>query len=240
MIDPRATELEAAKDVEPIYHAELAKTRHIGPLLEGAAAVEAPWACSASAYSAASFGGVAFLLVGDAGSFIDPLSSFGIKKALASAWLAAVVVHTCLETPHMTGPPWRSSIGGRRTCTRHILARAIEEREGGRGRLLASLKAIDDAAPFYGVLPGGLPDTSTVQCPIQGHFADAKNDAATEALPGLEESLKSAGVESEFFIYEGTHHAFCNDDRPDVYNEQACRKALERSVQFFQRHLVAG
>ena len=103
MIDPRATELEAAKDVEPIYHAELAKTRHIGPLLEGAAAVEAPWACSASAYSAASFGGVAFLLVGDAGSFIDPLSSFGIKKALASAWLAAVVVHTCLETPHMTG-----------------------------------------------------------------------------------------------------------------------------------------
>ncbi len=111
---------------------------------------------------------------------------------------------------------------------------------GGMTLLLASLKAIDAAAPFYGVLPGGLPDTSTVQCPIQGHFADAKNDAATEALPGLEESLKSVGVESEFFIYEGTHHAFCNDDRPDVYNEQACRKALERSVQFFQRHLVAG
>ncbi len=36
------------------------------------------------------------LLVGDAASFIDPLSSYGVKKALASAWLAAVVVHTSL------------------------------------------------------------------------------------------------------------------------------------------------
>jgi hypothetical protein len=39
------------------------------------------------------------LLVGDAASMLDPLSSFGVKKALASAWLAAVVVHTALATP---------------------------------------------------------------------------------------------------------------------------------------------
>ena len=36
------------------------------------------------------------LLVGDAASFVDPLSSYGIKKALSSAWLASVVVHTSL------------------------------------------------------------------------------------------------------------------------------------------------
>tara|TARA_B100000315_G_C14430975_1_gene520111 strand:+ start:55 stop:720 length:666 start_codon:yes stop_codon:yes gene_type:complete len=36
------------------------------------------------------------LLVGDAASCINPLSSYGVKKALASAWLAAVVVHTSL------------------------------------------------------------------------------------------------------------------------------------------------
>ncbi|MGH7710548.1 MAG: NAD(P)/FAD-dependent oxidoreductase, partial [Gemmatimonadaceae bacterium] len=41
------------------------------------------------------------LLVGDAASFVDPLSSYGIKKALASAWLAAVVVHTCLTDSTM-------------------------------------------------------------------------------------------------------------------------------------------
>jgi flavin-dependent dehydrogenase len=104
MIDPRVTETEGAKNVAPIYRAELAKTRHIGPLLHGATTVESPWACSASSYSAATFGGKGFLLVGDAASFIDPLSSFGVKKALASAWLAAVVVHTCLESPRLTGP----------------------------------------------------------------------------------------------------------------------------------------
>jgi 2-polyprenyl-6-methoxyphenol hydroxylase-like FAD-dependent oxidoreductase len=43
--------------------------------------------------------GARFLLVGDAGSFIDPLSSFGVKKALASAWVGAIVVHTCLTHP---------------------------------------------------------------------------------------------------------------------------------------------
>ena len=40
--------------------------------------------------------GAQFFLVGDAGSFIDPLSSFGVKKALASAWVAAVAAHTSL------------------------------------------------------------------------------------------------------------------------------------------------
>ena len=42
------------------------------------------------------YAGPRFLLAGDAGSFIDPLSSFGVKKALASAWLGAIVVHTRL------------------------------------------------------------------------------------------------------------------------------------------------
>jgi hypothetical protein len=57
------------------------------------------WACDASTYSSSMHGGHRFLLVGDAGSFIDPLSSFGVKKALASAWIAAVVVNTCLIDP---------------------------------------------------------------------------------------------------------------------------------------------
>ncbi len=45
---------------------------------------------------ASRYAGPRFLLAGDAGSFIDPLSSFGVKKALASAWLGAIVVHTPL------------------------------------------------------------------------------------------------------------------------------------------------
>ncbi|MGH7617536.1 MAG: NAD(P)/FAD-dependent oxidoreductase, partial [Gemmatimonadaceae bacterium] len=42
--------------------------------------------------------------VGDAASFVDPLSSFGVKKALASAWLAAIVVHSALTDAAAASP----------------------------------------------------------------------------------------------------------------------------------------
>src|SRR5206468_9983463 len=47
------------------------------------------------------YAGPNFLLVGDAASFIDPLSSFGVKKALMSAWIGAVAINTCLNRPGM-------------------------------------------------------------------------------------------------------------------------------------------
>ncbi len=78
------------------YDRELTKTRHLAALVRGAHRRDPPQGCSAAPYTASHVGGPGWLLVGDAASFIDPLSSFGIKKALASAWLAAVVVHTCL------------------------------------------------------------------------------------------------------------------------------------------------
>lgn len=102
MVDPRLTGLERGGPVVETYAAELAKTTHFSRLLEGATRAGEPWACTATPYDATRYGGPGFLLVGDAGSFIDPLSSFGVKKALASAWLAAVVVHTCLAAGEMT------------------------------------------------------------------------------------------------------------------------------------------
>lgn len=84
------------------YRAELAKTSHVSRLVEGAILTETPWACDASVYGARAFGGPRFLLVGDAASFLDPMSSFGVKKALASAWMAAVVANTCLRHPERT------------------------------------------------------------------------------------------------------------------------------------------
>jgi flavin-dependent dehydrogenase len=100
MVDPagpggRRGGLEAA------YRAELAKARGLPRLLAGAVLEGRPWGCGATPYGARAFTGEGVLLVGDAGSFLDPLSSFGVKKALASAWLAAVAVHTVLARPAM-------------------------------------------------------------------------------------------------------------------------------------------
>jgi flavin-dependent dehydrogenase len=80
------------------YQSEIDKTRQLAARLRGAS-LQQVWACDASLYSASTYAGPRFLLIGDAGSFIDPLSSFGVKKALASAWLGAIVAHTRLLDP---------------------------------------------------------------------------------------------------------------------------------------------
>jgi flavin-dependent dehydrogenase len=96
MVDP------GSKGSKWSYTAELAKTRAFRKIFtRGNLQKTAPWGADASVYTSRCFRGPNFLLVGDAGSFIDPLSSFGVKKAMVSAWVAAVVTNTCLRRPAM-------------------------------------------------------------------------------------------------------------------------------------------
>lgn len=101
MIDPRRTELLRRASSRDIYLRELAKVAPFARELDAATMVEGPWGADATPYDATTYVGGNFLLVGDAGSFIDPLSSFGVKKALVSGWLSAIVVHTALTRPAM-------------------------------------------------------------------------------------------------------------------------------------------
>ena len=87
-----------ARTLAAAYQRGLAKTTEIAALVKGAV-LERLWACDASLYASTAYAGPRHLLVGDAGSFIDPLSSFGVKKALASGWMAAVAIHTALTCP---------------------------------------------------------------------------------------------------------------------------------------------
>jgi flavin-dependent dehydrogenase len=98
MIDHRIAAGAALNDV---YARELGKTRELAARLRGARQTSQPWACDASLYDAVRAADTGLLLVGDAASFIEPLSSAGVKKALTSAWRAAVVVNTCLSKAEM-------------------------------------------------------------------------------------------------------------------------------------------
>ena len=99
MIDHR---IAAGALLNQVYARELEKTRELAPRLEDARQTSRPWACDASLYDAVRAADTGVLLVGDAASFIEPLSSAGVKKALTSGWRAAVVVNTCLSKPGMT------------------------------------------------------------------------------------------------------------------------------------------
>ncbi len=103
MVDPQRSELARGSSSRDVYLAEIAKTAAFRDLTAAASLVGGPWGFDASTYKADRYAGDDWLLVGDAGSFIDPLSSAGVKKALASGWLAAITVHTCLVKPEMRG-----------------------------------------------------------------------------------------------------------------------------------------
>lgn len=99
MVDLDLSQIERGRGMPRAYAAELGKARAFGRALSSSELVGQPWGWEASSYRASQYAGAGWLLVGDAGSFVDPLASYGVRKAMASAWLAAVVVHTCLRRP---------------------------------------------------------------------------------------------------------------------------------------------
>lgn len=154
MIDPRLTGTTHAAGLDGMYLAELGKTRHVRRMLEGATAEGAVWACAATRYGATQHGGNGFLLVGDAGCFLDPLSSFGVKKALASGYLAATVAHTCLTRPDMREAALRlfgqreraANVGYAALATRHYsLAATWHQHPFWQARAAAA--SVDESPP---------------------------------------------------------------------------------------------
>jgi len=101
MIDQRQEDL-SGDDLSAVLDRELERTTHLGRSRDGAHPVGEAWACPASLYRATRYARPGLILAGDAGSFIDPLSSFGVKKALSSGWLAGIVANTALIDPDMT------------------------------------------------------------------------------------------------------------------------------------------
>lgn len=83
------------------YLGELAKTRAFREIFSRGTLQQPTWGRDASVYRCRQVAGPGFLIVGDAAATLDPLSSFGVKKAIASGWVAATVVNTCLRRPEM-------------------------------------------------------------------------------------------------------------------------------------------
>ena len=102
MLDPELhTVMEGAPDLTAAFEAEIAGTSLMRSITTPARPVGRAWAVTASMYTSSAFADGRALLVGDAASFVDPMSSYGVKKALASGWLAAVAVNTAIRTPEM-------------------------------------------------------------------------------------------------------------------------------------------
>ena len=63
----------------------------------------------------------------------------------------------------------------------------------------------------------------------------------TSTAPGIQlarTSIETAGGQVELFDYPGTHHAFFNSDRPDVFDPISADIAWDRTVAFLREKLV--
>jgi flavin-dependent dehydrogenase len=140
MIDPVRTGRQRDAASRDVYLAEVAKVEAFRPVLAGATLVAGPWGADASAYDARAYAGQGFVLAGDAASFIDPLSSFGVKKALASGWLAAIVTHTVITRPAMADEALRFHDRREREIHAALKQQAAE---------LAAAVASSDRHPFW-------------------------------------------------------------------------------------------
>ena len=96
MLDPRLTSVASRSELTASYTELLGRTRTLSALVDGARLDGAVFARDASPYPARLYADQGTMLVGDAASVVDPVSSYGLTKALASSWLASVCVHSIL------------------------------------------------------------------------------------------------------------------------------------------------
>ena len=112
---------------------------------------------------------------------------------------------------------------------------------GGLALWLATLRPDRVAAvvPFYGLIPwsAAQPDYSHMVAAVEGHYAEDDDLAGPAAVRRLEDTLVALGKDVRTFLYPGTHHAFFNDTRPEVYDEEAARVAWVRTLEFLRSKL---
>lgn len=111
---------------------------------------------------------------------------------------------------------------------------------GGLVLWLSTLKPeVVACVPFYGAIPWDSmqPDYAASNAAYLGHYAENDGWATQEGARNLEQHLFGLGKDVNFHFYEGTDHAFFNDDRPEVHDEAASRVAWQRTIDFFRDRL---
>jgi hypothetical protein len=133
------------------------------------------------------------LLVGDAGSFIDPLSSCGVKKARSSGWLAGIAAHTALIDASMTQTAVDFFEARERDVYRSYRrvsadffaeAAAVYDHPYWHSRAEAARLAGGDQRPAPGSDPEGLVPPSPPEADVRAAFERLRSRERLLASPG--------------------------------------------------------
>jgi carboxymethylenebutenolidase len=111
---------------------------------------------------------------------------------------------------------------------------------GGMALWLGTLRPdkVKAVVPFYGLSPKDVePDWSKMAAAVEGHYAELDERNSPAAAQELEQRLVDLGRDVRMFIYPGARHAFFNDTRQEVYDEDAARQAWIRTLEFLRAKL---
>jgi len=108
-------------------------------------------------------------------------------------------------------------------CMGGMLTLMIAALEGDR---------VGAAAPFYGApLGDGAPNWSGLTAKVEGHFAASDDFFPPDAVTALGDELRGAGKDVTFHVYDGTGHAFTNEENPlGTYDAAATEVAWGRTL----------
>ena len=99
---------------------------------------------------------------------------------------------------------------------------------------------IQAAVGFYPAVPWERMNPTWPSYAGKSALIHCSEEDGTSAAPGIQtavSAIEGAGGSVEVFDYPGTHHAFFNDERPEVYAAQASAQAWERTVAFLHEQL---
>ena len=110
---------------------------------------------------------------------------------------------------------------------------------GGQLAMFAagSNPVIGATVDFYGIHPVVEPSYRSINGPVLGIFAENDSYASPEAVKALSMELTLLDKDHEFITYPGTSHAFFNDQRPEVFDQEASEDAWRRTIAFFRQTL---
>ncbi len=102
--------------------------------------------------------------------------------------------------------------------------------------LAVNVPTLKAAVAFYG-RQAEAADVPKINAALQLHYG-ALDERVNAGIPAFEEALKKNNKPYELYIYEGVNHAFHNNTSAARYNEAAAKLAWERTIAFFNKHLV--
>jgi carboxymethylenebutenolidase len=71
----------------------------------------------------------------------------------------------------------------------------------------------------------------------QIHTSESDGGPTAEPIVAASDAITAGGGRVVVFDYPGTHHAFTNDDRPEVYDAAATDLAWGRTIELFRSRL---